>query len=309
MTHPQSETKLNRGGRARKHQTTKFSKISVQYGLDHIGWGPGLDSGCPDVTRSGRAGFGRITVAPVLPPPLPRQVQTLQRVLDRVSVAAEDGGPPPLVVFGLDGSIFDNRRRTLQVLLEYAEEVEVDEPDVSDALRTLTLDGVQYLLGETLRECGLHGAELTRDVTSFWRERFFTDDYAMLDEPQAGAVDYLRGLQEAGAGLIYLSGRDVPGMLLGTVASLREHGLPLAEPGVQLVLKPDATLGDESFKRTAFPRLAGYGEVVAVFDANPSMCDLARRIFPDADVAFVDLWELDPPPDESIELIRDLRLR
>ncbi|MEO0322118.1 MAG: hypothetical protein AAF447_04120 [Myxococcota bacterium] len=245
----------------------------------------------------------------MLPPPLPRQSQTLQRVLDRVSVAAEDGGPPPLVVFGLDGSIFDNRRRTLQVLLEYAEEVEVDEPDVADALRSLTLEGVQYLLGETLRECGLQGAELTRDVTSFWRERFFTDDYAMLDEPQAGAVDYLRGLQEAGAGLIYLSGRDVPGMLLGTVASLREHGLPLAEPGVQLVLKPDATLGDESFKRTAFPRLAGFGEVVAVFDANPSMCDLARRIFPDAEVAFVDLWELDPPPDESIELIRDLRLR
>ncbi|MBX3246267.1 MAG: hypothetical protein KF901_03715 [Myxococcales bacterium] len=244
----------------------------------------------------------------MLPPPLPHQVQVLQQVLDRVSVAAADGGPPPIVVFGVDGALFDSRPRTLQILYEYADAVTSDDPELADAMRSLGIDHVHYLLSETLRECGVTHAELVRDVTSFWRERFHADDYVVLDVPNPGAVDFTCAVQEVGGGVVYLSGRDVHGMLMGTVASLRDHGFPIADVGVELLLKPDATLGTEAYKRGILPRLAGRGEVVAIFDDQASSCELARSIFPDANVSLVDTWMNEQYVPDGVAHVRDFRL-
>lgn len=246
----------------------------------------------------------------MLPPPLPQQVETLQRVLDRVSMAAADGGPPPIVVFGVDGALFDSRPRTLQILLEFGEEIAPEEPEVSEALSVLNLERMHYLLSQTLRECGITHADLVRDITSYWRERFHSDDYALLDEPNPGAVDYVRAVHDVGGGIVYLSGRDVPGMLLGTITSLRDHGFPIAEVGVETVLKPDATLGTESFKRASLKRVGNRGDVMAIFDDQASSCEMARLIFPEADVGLVDTWADDPPPssESGIATVRDFRL-
>ncbi|MEM9074236.1 MAG: hypothetical protein AAGE52_37430 [Myxococcota bacterium] len=242
------------------------------------------------------------------PPPLPQQVEILQRVLDRVAMAAADGGHPPLVVFGVDGALYDSRPRTLQILLEYAEDIRHEDPEIADALSSLSLDRVHYLLSNTLRECGITHADLVRDVTSFWRERFHTDDYAILDEPNPGAVDYVRALHSAGGGIIYLSGRDIHGMLLGTVTSLRDHGFPVAEVGVQVILKPDATLGTDTFKRSALPLIGRSGDVLAVFDDQVSSCEIAKARFPEASVGLVDTWMEGPlTPGEGIEHVRDFR--
>ncbi len=224
-------------------------------------------------------------------------------------MAAADGGPPPLVVFGVDGALYDTRPRTLQILLEYAEAVRPEDPDVSDALSGLELEHVHYLLSQTLRECGITHADLVHDVTAFWRERFHTDDYALLDVPNHGAVEYVQAIHDAGGGIVYLAGRDVHGMLLGTITSLRDQGFPIADVGVQLVLKPDATLGTESFKRSALPRIAARGDVIGAFEAQASDCDAARAAFPEADIGLVDLWALETASAEGrFEHLRDFRL-
>ena len=244
----------------------------------------------------------------MLPPPLPHQVEVLQRVLDRVAVTAADGGPPPLVVFGLDGTLYDNRPRTLQIMLEYADDVRHSAPDVAAAIEGLDMERIHFLLSETLRECGLIHADVIRDVTHFWRERFFSDDYATLDLASEGAAEYVGHVYAAGAGIVYLSGRDVPSMLIGTIARLRDDGFPLASPGVQVVLKPDSTLGDESFKRTALRQLHGFGEVIACFDSSAAICEMARRIHPKAEIGLVDTWQMEVPEEGArIELVRDFR--
>jgi len=226
----------------------------------------------------------------VQPPPLPTQIDVLQRVLDRVTVAAADGGPVPVVVFGLDGTLFDTRPRTLQILLEYADEVAADDVDLANALRELSAERVHYLLSETLAECGVRHADVVRDVTSYWRERFHSDEYCGFDDVPFGAVDYVRKIHRAGGSVVYVSGRDVPGMLLGTVTMLRDQGYPIAEPGVQLALKPDATLGNESFKRQVFKRISAEGDVVAAFHSRGSICMLARHAFGGADIGLIDTW-------------------
>ena len=233
----------------------------------------------------------------------------LQRVLDRVAVASADGGPTPMVVFGLDGTLYDNRPRTLQILLEYAEEVRDEDVELSDALSSLTLERVHKLLSDTLRECDVVQGDVVHDITNYWHERFFSDDYSTLDHAIPGSVAYVRSLREAGAFVVYLSGRDIPGMMLGTMASLRDDGFPVCAPGVEVVLKPDATQGDESFKRRAFRSLRKLGDVLAVFDASPGICDTARGFFPDADIALVDTWHLEPPdPEAEVDLVGDFRM-
>lgn len=243
------------------------------------------------------------------PPPLPHQIHVLEQVLERVA-AAQEQPVPPLVVFGLDGTLYDNRPRTLHILMEYADEVRDESPDVADALGTLNSERVQYLISDTLRECSLHHAELVRDVTTFWRERFFADEYCGYDVPTAGAPEYVRAIHQAGAGIVYFSGRDVPGMLLGTVASLRDHEFPIAEPGVELVLKPDATLGDEAFKRGSIGDLGRSGEIVGFFDNDPLTCNLAREAYPDAHVVLVETTRIPGSPETQagIEPASDLRI-
>jgi beta-phosphoglucomutase-like phosphatase (HAD superfamily) len=245
---------------------------------------------------------------PVRPPPLPHQVGFLQAILDRVANGRD--GVPPLVVFDLDGTLYDNRPRTLQILMEYADEVRGEFPDVAAALATLEVSRVRYLLTDTLRECSLTHVDVVRDVTQYWRERFFTDDYQAYDVVIDGAPEFVRGCHETGATIVYLTGRDIPGMMLGTMSSLRDHGFPVAIAGVEVVLKPEAQLADEAFKRGALPTLRRVGDVVAFFDNEPANCNVAKSIYPDAAVGMLDTQSVPgaPAPDQGVELISDFRL-
>lgn len=230
-------------------------------------------------------------------------------MLDRVNVRAADGGLPPIVVFGLDGTLFETRPRTLHILREFATSVEAEAPEMAAALRELDLGHVRRLLRDTLREVGLHQPSTVRDITNYWHTRFHDSAYLVHDTPEPGASDFASRVHRAGGGVVYLSARDIPGMLLGSVTALRDHDFPIAEPGVQLAFKPDATLSDEAHKRETLPELARGGEVVAVFDSDPAVCAMALGYFPEALVGLMDTWELEPPPPESGLLhVRDFRL-
>ena len=245
----------------------------------------------------------------MLPPPLPHQVGVLREVLDFVAEIVAAGTPSPVVVFGLDGVVYDTRPRTLQILHEYADACEGEAPDVAEALRALEVSRVHRYLTDTLAECQIYRGDLIHAVTTFWHERFHADEYVGFDQPNPGAVGYVRACHEQGATVVYLSRRDVPGMLLGTMACLRDHGFPVAVPGVELALKPDATFGDESFKRTVIPQLSRPGPILAFFDNDLMCCELARDAFPQARIAYVDAWQIDAvEPEERIEVVRDFRL-
>ena len=215
-----------------------------------------------------------------------------------------------MVVFDLDGTLYDNRPRSLQILFEYGEEVRDEYPDVAEALTKLDTDRIRYLLSDTLRDCGLSQVDVVRDITHYWRERFFTDEYCSYDVPTEGAADYVRACYDAGGNIVYLTGRDVPGMLIGTVSSLRDDGFPLGIAGVELVLKPDATLPDEAFKRSALPTLERLGRIVGFFDNEPANCNTARTLFPEAEVALIDSQKVPGAPDlvADIELVSDFRV-
>ncbi|MGE0790114.1 MAG: haloacid dehalogenase-like hydrolase [Sandaracinaceae bacterium] len=241
------------------------------------------------------------------PPPLPSQLHALQEILS--SVAEWSGPRAPVVVFDLDATLFDNRPRTLEILMELREEVAADDPELADALITLEVDRIQYLLSDTLKGCGIYRADLVKQITSYWHERFFRDEYIACDVPMPGAPEFARAIYEAGAVVAYLTGRDIPGMLVGTVAKLRDEGFPIAVAGTELILKPDEHMHDEAFKRGALPTLARVGEIVAFFDNEPANCNLARSMYPDAIVSLLETQKVPgaPAPDPGVVVLADFR--
>lgn len=207
-------------------------------------------------------------------------------------VRAQAGAP--VVVFDLDHTLFDNGPRTWQILLEFAEVR--GHSALRAALDGLPHTGLPYLLSETLARCGIEDPALHDDAFAFWRERFFTDEYQRFDLPLAGAVDFVARLYDQGATVVYLSGRDAPGMLVGCAASLRHHGFPIGLARTTLVLKHDFETPDLDFKREAVSFIGGLGVVVGTFDNEPGNCNLFHEVWPGARNVYVSTAHAPNPP-------------
>jgi len=223
------------------------------------------------------------------------------------ATATPSAGAParrPVVVFDLDHTLFDGRGRTLQILLEWAS----TRPHADDAaarVRGLSAAQVAYRIEDTLRAAGVRDAAAVAEIKAFWADRFFSDDYAELDVPVPGAPAYVRSLHEAGAFVVYLTGRDAPGMLEGTLESLDEWEFPLGLVNTQLILKPRADLSDLEFKRDALEQVAALGDVVATFENEPRNLALMAERFPAAIAVFLDT---DKNPDHVVPLPKGARM-
>ncbi|HWL84345.1 MAG TPA: hypothetical protein VNO21_01005, partial [Polyangiaceae bacterium] len=193
------------------------------------------------------------------------------------------GEPPPVVVFDLDGTLMDNRPRTCAILRELGELWAVREPEVARDLRGAHPGALAYLLTDTLGLLGITRSDLVIEAQEYWHTRFFGDAHLVHDVALAGAVPFANDCYTAGATLVYLTGRDLPLMGLGTFRSLRDLGFPIGVPGTEVVLKPEFSMPDEAFKRDIAPRLARVGRVVASFDNEPGNCNVFQEVYPDCE--------------------------
>lgn len=203
-------------------------------------------------------------------------------------------GRVPVAVFDLDHTLFDNGPRTWQILLEFAESS--GRHALRDALDRLPRLGLPYLMRDILARCGLHDDDLHDAAVDFWRARFFTDEYQRYDVPLTGAVDFVVALYQAGTHIVYLSGRDSPGMLVGCAASLRQHRFPVGLVRTSIVLKHDFETPDLAFKTEAVQYIQTLGDVIASFDNEPANCNLFHESWPNATNVFVRTAHAPNPP-------------
>lgn len=218
-------------------------------------------------------------------------------------------GPTPVIVFDLDGTLMDNRPRTAAILRELSASWKVREEALAERLAATSADDLAYLLTDTLARLGVTKSELVGEAELFWRDRFFTDPYLKHDVEVPGASVFARDCYEAGAVLVYFTGRDLPLMGLGSFASLRDLGFPIGVPGTELVLKPDANIPDEAYKRLSGPELRRVGRIIAIFDNEPGNCNVLGAHFPEASSVLLDTQHLPgaPPLDVSVHVIADFR--
>ncbi len=242
----------------------------------------------------------------------PRLQAAEQRALLRKIIARckpEGSGPTPVVVFDLDGTLMDNRPRTVAILRELAATLADADADAElrARLAAVSPDGLAYLLTESLERLGVTRSDLVARAEEFWRARFFADDHLRHDVEVPGGVAFARACYEAGAILVYLTGRDLPLMGTGSFRSLRDLGYPIGVPGTELVLKPDANIPDEAYKRLEGPKLARVGQVVAVFDNEPANCNTLLEMHPRCDCVLLDTQHLPgaPPLHPDVKVIGD----
>ena len=240
--------------------------------------------------------------------PAASQAAVLRSVLRRCR--GDRAASTAVVVFDLDGTLMDNRQRTLAILREFADMHASRDPGLARRLRDARAQDIAYLLSDSLARLGATPAAVTAEMEAFWRDRFFADAHLRHDVPLPGAVDFARACHDAGALLVYLTGRDLPLMGVGTFQSLRDLGFPIGVPATELVLKPDATVADEVYKRALAPEIARIGHVVAAFDNEPANCNVMRAHYPDAHIVFVETQHTPGAPvlDGSVHKIRDFRV-
>ena len=85
-----------------------------------------------------------------------------------------------------------------------------------------------------------------------------------------------------GATVVYLSGRDSPGMLVGMFCIASRAWISGGLTNTAVVLKPDFETPDAAFKEDACRFMAELGEVVSTIDNEPGNVNLFHRQFPDA---------------------------
>jgi hypothetical protein len=273
-----------------------------------------------DGTRRLRASRARVVTpdpmneSPLYPRlPAREQGELLRGIVARCRRLADGShgpAPRPVVVFDLDGTLMDNRPRSRAILHEIAGRWQTREPAIAARLLAAESSELRYHFRDSLERLGVTREDLVEEAFTFWKERFFSDEPLRHDVQVSGASAFARSCYDAGATLVYLTGRDLPLMGMGTFASLRDLGFPIGVPGTELVLKPDAAMPDTEFKRFEAPKLSRVGKVVAAFDNEPENCNILLAQFPDAASVFLDTQHLAgaPPLDPGVRVIGDFEL-
>lgn len=233
-----------------------------------------------------------------------------QRDLLRSVVAGcrfEPDAAAPVVVFDLDGTLLDNRPRVVAIFHELAAYWEREQPDAARKLAAIATKDIVYGVDENLQRAGIADAALRSFGAQFWKERFFIDAYMRHDTPTKGAVDFVRACYAEGATIVYLTGRDLPNMALGTFASLRDGGFPIGVVGTSLVTKPAFEIADAAFKNDVAPALSRHGRVIAAFDNEPANNNLFVSHHAAARSVFLDTHHAPNPPalDDRVLVIED----
>lgn len=213
--------------------------------------------------------------------------QLTSDVLDHVADAVRRGASP-LVVLDLDGTLYDNAPRTLRIIQEFAAANAARIPDLYEIVTTLAPSAMRYKLADTLGAAGVTDPAIHRELEAYWFARFFTNEYVLYDLPLAGAAEFVNLIHRAGAIPTYLTGRDAPNMLQGTIASLQRDGFPVGPIDTRTILKQDFDTPDEAFKRSVVAHLRTGGEVVASFDNEPGLCNLLKTSFPSSVTVWLD---------------------
>lgn len=205
--------------------------------------------------------------------------QVLPAVLDQVRTVRA-AGQSPVILFDLDGTLFDNGPRTWQILYEFA--LSSGRHALAHQVTQLPKVLLPYSLAEVLALMGVTDADLQQQAIAFWKDRFFRDEYIVYDEPTPGAIQFCAQAWDAGATLVYFSGRDAPNMLVGTAQSLRTHHFPVGLARTVITLKERFEKEDLVFKQEALEFLSTLGTVVASFDNEPINCNMFHERFPQA---------------------------
>ena len=205
-----------------------------------------------------------------------RAAELLAGILQR----AAEAGPAGIVAFDLDSTLLDNRPRQAQILREYGQ---------VNAIAELAGHHADHWKGWDARiammNCGLETDLIEAHIgpfRSYWKDRFFTSEYCVLDRAVAGAPAFVAAVLERGARVFYVTGRHEP-MRRGTIACFEQIGFAIPDgDSVELLMKPELDEHDDVYKVRSHAMLRDRGVLIAAFDNEPTHINGYLESFPEA---------------------------
>ncbi len=208
----------------------------------------------------------------------------------------------PVVVFDLDSTLFDVGPRTFHILQEWIQTQDSQShPELREFFSNLNVSHMRYSLEDLLRDQSQDPedhrfAPGLKQVKTFWRKRFFSDPYVKYDQITYGAREFVQDLYNEQASIVYLTGRDIPGMGFGTRQQLEDHGFPIGDLSrTRLVMKPSRAMDDLEFKVSAIESAKNLGSVVASFENEPKNLVAMKKKIPQAMNVFIETTASDHP--------------
>jgi len=223
----------------------------------------------------------------------------------RMVSETKESGKLPVVIFDLDGTLFHSGPRSKQIFSEFAQEQ--GDTILERKVKEMDAIAMKYKVRESLIDAGIEDSVLQKKIIDSWRAKFFNGEYLKYDEPISGGVEFVSELYDSGALIIYLTGRDAPCMLTGTVSALQKNGFPIGIQQTELIMKPKRYAKTFNFKKKVLKYLKKLGVVIAVFENEPANINLLYETFPDAIAIFIETNHKPnaPPVNEGIEHIKN----
>jgi hypothetical protein len=221
------------------------------------------------------------------------EAEVLREISNRVS-ELKARAERPLVLLDLDSTLYEVGPRTFRIVNEWlATEESKAFPGICSALTSLDVRQVGYSLHDTMRTLGVSVDTIdydacTQALKAFWAARFFSSDYLPYDHAYPGAAAFTRKIHGMGAEIVYLTGRDAPGMGKGTQANLIRDGFPWECERTHLLLKAASHLPDLDHKKDAANYIRKHGTLVASLENEPPNLVAIQELFPEAMHVFVD---------------------
>lgn len=214
---------------------------------------------------------------------------TISQIVQTIQKDLQEG--PVRTIFDLDSTLYDVSPRISQIINEFGRlpEISSSYPEHADLLQKVTPSPKDWGIKRTLMRYPFTKPddEFIHQLVHFWKKAFFSSEYLKYDVPYPGALPFVKNLDNLGAEVHYLTGRDVPRMLQGTIDSLCSEGFPLKEDNSNLALKPGTDVTDWQFKNTYFSDLKAEG-TTWFFENEPANIHIVLENHPHVKVVFVD---------------------
>jgi hypothetical protein len=258
--------------------------------------------------------------------------EVLEQVAHQVELSSARGHHP-VVIFDLDETLINSRTRTLRILRRFATDpiLRTEFPIETKTLLQITggeyadwgtieqtINRVGYLMKayvlyprDILIELRAYSERFLNKIKDPYLNEYLSNDYCAADTPIPGAVAYARLIRRLGGHIVYLTGRNRPGMGTCTETNLRSKGFPLdpADPLSTLIMKPVRDMDDTEFKKQSMAMIGVMGEVIGGFENEPANVNAFHTAFPNGTYGFVDNTHSNRPdvPNPDILWIRDFR--
>ena len=198
-----------------------------------------------------------------------------------------------LAIFDLDSTLFDLTRRIQEIHIAFANDPKwkAKYPRECAALAKVMVSPRDWAIREGLERAGMFEKDMPEfyhDIHKHWVKCFFSNDYLHMDEPLPGAVEFVRALEAEGAQIMYLTGRDIARMEMGTADSLRHWNFPMDEEHVELVLKPHYDIDDAEFKSAVISDATDEFDHIWLFENEPVNLNLIQQTSPSVHLVFID---------------------